>query len=407
MKRILIIVLAVILTLTLLLTNVTFAAGGKKEVELAQQAGQAWLDSTVASSGEPQEWIGGHLTTPQVCYDLEGKLNAYMFAVESNGEVVGYIIVGSSDYGYPVFEAADVPPPATPGADEVKSTLKRDLGLKVEEIGNPTHLLLLGWDKLFAVYQAGQQEVAVDLKFDFAMPASNLTATESMPSPEVYKANTEATEQSKPEALSSSIWTAQSTSSGYNYLEMTAWTSSAPCSDYVSWCGPSSGVSIGRYYREEKGYSNLPATCNVDDYCYRNMFCRLYDLMEADIHGGGVNPWWYGLGFVAMAQECGYNNFRYYVRIFPELDFYWDIVDYINWGYPTAMCATPFYEDITGVPNWPPKKSHWVAIKGYIYPYMGYEHVVICTDSYSGADCLYLNWDYTGLFRCTCTIWTA
>jgi hypothetical protein len=141
-KRILAIILAVVLTLALSVTSVTFAAGGKKEVNLAQEAGQDWLDSTVAVTGEPLEWINARLTNPQVYYDLEGKPNAYMFAIENNGEVVGYIIVGSSDYGYAMFEAGDVPPLSIPSADKVKSTLKRDLGLDVASIGRPTRYAL-------------------------------------------------------------------------------------------------------------------------------------------------------------------------------------------------------------------------------------------------------------------------
>jgi len=188
--------------LSLSLPSVTFAAGGKKEIALAQEAGQAWLDRTVAIGGEPLEWIGAHLTTPQVCYDLKGKPNAYMFAIENNGEIVGYMIVGSSAYGYPMLEAADVPPPSIPSADESKSILERDLGLKVEKLGKPTRLLYLGFDNLFAVYQAGGQELAVNLKFDFAIPASDLTAT--MPSPEDYRANKESMAEAKPELLDSS-----------------------------------------------------------------------------------------------------------------------------------------------------------------------------------------------------------
>jgi hypothetical protein len=110
-KKILVIALAAVLTLGLLLTGEAFAAGGKKEAYLAQDSGQVWLDSTVELTGEPTEWVGARLTTPQVCYDLKGEPDAYMFAIENDGEVVGYIIVGSSDYGYPMLEAAPGAPP--------------------------------------------------------------------------------------------------------------------------------------------------------------------------------------------------------------------------------------------------------------------------------------------------------
>ena len=588
MKKKLSIVLAIILTLSLSLTSVTFAAGGQKEVDLVQEAGQAWLDSTVETTGEPLEWVGAHLTTPQVCYDLKGKPNAYMFAIENDNEVVGHIIVGSSDYDYDMLEASDVPPLSIPSADNVKSTLKRDLGLEVEKIGKPTRLLYLGFDNLYAVYNAGRQEIAVDLKFDGATPAANLTAT--MPSPEEYKANKQATREANPQLLESSDYNLlASGSSDYNWLPMEYY-----CVGSCS-CAPSSGVSIGQYYREyvdrHKKYDYVTegfewgndgdslstsgkwevyapggyAVAEIDDdvahsgnksahfscrggypearypllrpsyvgfylmkddaacclisnddgfnridvrinnaeqleykdyngayryvdtlsantwywiefrnidwtattydiyvngvrrvagaqmyhysfildagkicfkHCYTwdqtelwvddivtmgdikadyhnlpdeyDMYDRLYDLMETD-PDSGTSVYNYGPGFVAMAQERGYNNFRYYTRIFPELELYWDVVSYIDSGYPTAMGAI-FYEEIdSDAPDedFPPesKKAHSVAIKGYISPYMGYEHVVICTDSYSSADWLYLNWDYTGFGRCTTTIW--
>jgi hypothetical protein len=276
--------------------------------------------------------------------------------------------------------------------------------------------LYLGWDNLFAVYQAGQQEVAVDLKFDFAMPASSLTATDTMPSPEVYKASWEATEQSRPETLASSTSTAESTSGDiYNVLTMSSWCHGC-YEDYgcnpplnsegkkVCWCGPTSGVIIGHYYKDEEGYSNLPSDCEL--------YCELFNEMDTSETTGNTWIWNYGPGFVAMAENPdngGYNNFHYYTVYFPSSDFYWNIVDYIDWGYPTAMCATKFYEDVgyPPAPDWPPKKGHYVVIKGYQSPYRGYEHVVICVDGNSDRDPFYLNWDHTGAFKCTCTIWTG
>lgn len=398
MKKILVIVLAVILTVTLSLTSVTFAAGGRKEVTLAQEAGQAWLERMVALTGEPLEWLGAHLTTPQVCYGLDGRPSAYMFAMENNGQVVGYIVVGSSAYGYPMFEAADVPPPSIPSTDEGKSILERDLGLKVEKIGTPTRLLYLGFDNLFAVYQAGQQEVAVNLKFDFAIPASNLTA--AMPSPEIYKANKEATEQSNPEVLAGSTSTVQSAPYRWGLLTMTAYQGQSGC------CGPCSGVSIGRYYREVKGYSNLPVDypgCSQDDSCYDNMYNELFEHM-----GTGVTcfttPTQYGPGFVGMTQDHGYSNFSHvyasYYKVQPG--YYWTIAGYIDNGWPTALKATVFYEDIYGVPGWP-VNWHFVAIRGYFppdpYGYNPY-YAIECTDSATGypegTDNLYLNWNNLG-----------
>ncbi len=414
MRKILIIVLAVVLALALSLTSVTFAAGGKKEVNLAQEAGQAWLDSTVAVIGEPVEWVGARLTTPQVYYDLKGNPDAYMFAIESNGEVVGYIIVGSSDYGYDMFEAAaDVPPLSIPSADEVKSTLKRDLGLDVASIGRPTRLLYLGFDNVFAVYQAGGQEVAVDLKFDFAMPASNLTAIVPMPSPKEYKANMEAADQAKREELADSIPTAQTLS--YYWLTMYHW-----CNDYCAdcnpdnycWCGPSSGVSIGRYYKEQRGYTRLPDA--GPEQC--QMYLRLFTTMGTSCTTGGTTTTNYGPGFVAMTKDPngdgnpsdGYGNTFSHVTVKYPSNYYPTIKNYINSGWPTALRAYRFYDDITGNPDFPPSAAHYVAIKGYYDNFLWnnhvYERVLICTDSDSRADWLYLNYGILGLYPWYITI---
>lgn len=395
MKKILVIVLAVVLALSLSLTGATFAAGGKNEVALAQKSGQAWLDSTV----EPLEWIGARLTTPQVCYDLKGKTNAYMFTIENSGQVVGHIIVGSSAYGYPVFEAADCPPPSIPSADEVKSTLQRDLGLKVEEISNPSRLLYLGFDHLFAVYEAGGQEVTVNLVFDFAMSAANLKA--AMPSPEEYKARKKATGEAISELLENSDYSSLSLpESGYYRLTMSYYSTPGR-----RWCGPCSGVSIGRYYRDHKwpGYGDLPD--NVDMYDY------LYDSMEADKHGGVVYSWDYGPGFLDMTSHYGYNNFEYYGDYWPSHGDYENIVIYINNGWPTALAAAHWDDELTGDPpgdpDWPPPGGHWIAIRGYKFPYSGtVEYSIICTDSYTKSDWLYLDWDHMtiGFPPYSCTI---
>jgi hypothetical protein len=384
----LLIVLSVILTLTLLLTSVAFAAGGNKDVALAQEAGQAWLDRTVALSGEPLEWVGAHLTTPQVCYDLKGKPNAYTFAIENNGEVVGYMIVGSSAYGYPMFETADVPAPAIPSADEVKSILASDLGLKVEKIGNPTRLLYLGFDNLYAVYQAGRQEVAVNLKFDFAVPASNLTA--AMPLPEDYKANKEATTETKPEQLESNSSQSLVMPQGLVMLVAKYLTMSPYCGG--GWCGPSSGVSIGQYYKTQvdrngdgiKDYRLLPSSSVMYD--------RLNWFMSLRV--GPVLPPQYGPGFFAMTLEAGYNNFKYATDLIVTGGDYWNRVADINSGWPIALMSLLF--------NYPgrPSGGHWVAIRGYLYYQYSGEPIqtwVRCTDSYVCSDTVWIDWNNIGL----------
>jgi hypothetical protein len=209
---------------------------------------------------------------------------------------VGYIIVGSSSYGYVMLEAADVPPPSMLGPDELKSTLERDLGLRAPEVGNPARLLYLGFDNLYALYNAGQQEVAVNLIFDFAVAATDLKA--GALSPEDYKVAQRATEEAKPKMI-----IPDGGGSVYNYLDMDPYCF-ATCSDcnYQNkcWCGPSAGVSIGYYYRGE-GYTSIPQGCSL--------YCELYNCM--DTIWGFTDPAWLGPGFVEMTQNHGYDNFNY------------------------------------------------------------------------------------------------
>ena len=44
----------------------------------------------------------------------------------------------------------------------------------------------------------------------------------------------------------------------------------------------------------------------------------------------------------------------------------------------------------------PPDDAHWVAIKGYEYPSDPYDQAVICTDSYTGQNGLFIDWDSIG-----------
>jgi len=401
-KKILVITLAIILTLSLSFSSVAFSAGGKTEVALAQQAGQAWLDNTVALTGEPLEWIGAYLTTPQVCYDLKGKPDAYMFAIENNG-IVGHIIVGSSDYGYPVFEASDVPPPAIPSTDEVKSTLKRDLGLKVERIGNPTRLLYLGFDNLYAVYQIGQQEVAENVLFDFAIPVSNLTA--AMPSPEAYKAGKKETGEAIAKAMSgllpgSGYSPLSLPSSGYKVLPMTYYCGCGTSGQTCCCCGPSSGVSIGRYWRDYTGRGGLPSDITMYANLYVSMKTRASDCWTTNAN--------YGPGLVSVLQSSGW-AYSYIADSLVTHGDYENIVNYINAGCPTALSATHWQNALQkDGGSWPPPGGHFIAIKGYLFPYSAtVQYSIICTDSYSHSNSLYLDWDhltYWPWYPWTCTI---
>jgi len=396
-KKKLSIVLAVVLALSISLTSVTFAAGGKKEVTLAKEAGQAWLDSTV----EPPEWIGARLATPQVCYGLDGQPSAYMFAMENDGETVGYAIVGSSDYGYPVLEAADCPPFSIPSVDEVKSILEKDLGLKVAKIGKPTRLLYLGFDNLYAVYQAGGQEIALNLVRYFAVPAAKLKMV--MPSPEVYKANNEAIELSRPEQLQATADNALPlTRSTSRYLSVYPYSEPG-----YGWCGPCSGVAIGWYYKTRSSwygpnYPNLPPDWSQSPGVKYKMYKELVNCWGKD------HPIWpgeYWDGFECMTEGAGYYNFNHVHDSFPTAGDYWNRVADIDNNWPIALFCWNFY--YLGEPDL--DEPHWMAIRGYKYPYSeSFQYAIQCADSWrlqqTGNGYVYLDWNNIGFWPQTDTI---
>lgn len=378
-RKLFLIVVAVLVLGGLLVPSIGFASESNvpSDVNLARETGQAWLDMAQDHPANPSEWVGARLTEPQVYYDLKEQPNAYMFAIENKG-IVGHIIVGSSAYGYPVFEAGEAPPPSVPSAAEVKSILKRDLGQEVNNISEPAQLLYLGFDHLYAVYDVGKQ-IGVNLIFKCALPVSALEL--QMPSPEVYIAKKKMTEK----MLQSRLLGSRS-----GYLDLEHWCESGQCA-----CGPASGVSIGRYYREH-GYGNLPGDSDMYD--------DLHEYMETT--GGGITwPTNYGPGFVEMTEESDgeYENFSHAND--------WTVTggDYsrrcsdIDDGHPIALLASQFYNDICGCGGFPPLGPHYVAIRGYS-SYGETDHAIVCTDSYSGQDSLWLDWDNLGLGLFTCTI---
>jgi hypothetical protein len=349
----------------LLVPSVGFVAENqvaKEDSSLAQEAGQAWLDRTVKLVGEPTEWIGAYLTTPQACYDLNGQINAYMFAIENNG-IVGHIIVGSSAYGYPVFEAGEAAPPSIPSTTEVKSILESDSALEAKSVAEPTRLLYLGFDHLYALYNVEQHVIGVNLVFKYAVPASDLKT--QMPSPEEYKARKQATSEASPRLL---------LSSGYKTLTMSYYCASGRCS-----CGPASGVSIGRYYRDVQDY---------DDLLYPNsdMYDYLYDSMNTGAMG--TFPQYYGPGFVDMTEDCDYDNFSYANDWYVTGGDYWYRVSDINNGWPIGLAIGS---------EW-----HWRAIRGYMY--YDTTHYIYCTNSATHQNAEVLDWDNLGLFLFTSTI---
>jgi hypothetical protein len=161
-------------------------------------------------------------------------------------------------------------------------------------------------------------------------------------------------------------------------------------------CGPSAGVSIGRYYRTH-GYPSLP---DDDD-----MYEVLYD--EIPTFYCYSEPLYYGYGFVEMTQDPdqnnntydGYYNFGYVYDDDVSTDDFWAIVDAIDNGWPVALSGNfgDSYISKDGPGTWPPTKGHYIAISGYSYyqwwPGFTWSHRIICTDSLSRSHELILDWN--------------
>ncbi len=62
--------------------------------------------------------------------------------------------------------------------------------------------------------------------------------------------------------------------------------------------------------------------------------------------------------------------------------------DDIDNDWPTALMG-PDFKYLPG------DEPHWIAIRGYEYPYPGYEHehAIMCTDSATCTSYLHLDWD--------------
>jgi len=140
------------------------------------------------------------------------------------------------------------------------------------------------------------------------------------------------------------------------------------------------------------------------------MYDALYEAFgtDSECNTDGRN---YGRGFREMAEDCGYYNFSYANKWFlNDDDDYGDgfpddfkaIKDAIDNGCPVALGGDmtevdEIWKDGDG--QWPPTTGHFIAIRGYEYYENWYEpgdykdFRIICTDSLSGSNNLYLDWD--------------
>jgi hypothetical protein len=354
------------LGLTILSLPIHTLASKGQDIDVAQKAAQNWLEETFAINPELSQWKGATVVTPQPYENLEGEVNAYMFGVAGQNGIVGHILVGSSLYNYDILEAGTSTPPAIPAPNVVLKAIG-SLGLTIDKaaVGNPVKLLYTGVDGCYALYTIQNQKVAVNLVFKNAVLVSDLKI--SIPSPTEYQEGKKVTGESK----SASIL-----STGYKALSMYYWNSPGR-----GWCGPCSGVSIGAYYRDYKGYSQLYSQ-NWQMYDY------LYISMGTQGNGGATLPQDYGPGFLSMTQHCGYSNFTFANDWTVTHNDYWTVVSGIDSGWPTALLIT--------------SQMHWRAIKGYNYNTTTNYYHITCTNSATNDSWEDLNWDAlgSGLFTC-------
>ena len=139
------------------------------------------------------------------------------------------------------------------------------------------------------------------------------------------------------------------------------------------------------------------------------MYHRLIDCMNtSETYGTWIV--YYGSGFVEMTEECGYSNFSRVNDFFNVddddedndglADDLEDIMEAIDNGWPIALGGGFKNVDemwTDGDPEkWPPKKGHYIAIRGYgYYQFLSWTwgYYIICTDSLSKSNELKLNWD--------------
>lgn len=343
------------------------SASSNTNTNAAQNAAQNWLEGVVAVNNEIPQWDGSTVVFQQQYDNLNGEVDAYMFEIDGKTGIVGFILVGSSQYNYDILEAGASSPPAVPSMDIVQEAIG-SLGLKMSNtsISTSTNFVYTGVDGYYAVYSVQNQKVAINLISKSACLFSSLTP---FITPSDYQQNKIVTAQSQSEI--------NPLSSGWDALPMSAWNDVSP-----SWCGPCSGVSIGAYYRDYMGYSGLPD--NLDMYYY------LYFSMYTSQFGGATMPWYYGPGFTEMTSGYGYPGvFSYTTDYAITSGDYWNVVNDINSGWPLALEIT--------------NDLHYRAIRGYSYS-TGIPNYIICTNSETGDSWDILNWNTLGFGLFTCTI---
>lgn len=354
-KTLLLVVIMTLLVGSVLLSTTVFASDINIESEesLAQKSAQEWLDATAPQIPGLPQWSGAHVVLQRSYNDLNGEVNSYLFAITDRTRVVGWVMIGNSSYDYTMFEASEVMPPTAPTTDEIMSAIQK-IGLNVadKEIGQPVDFVYTGIGGFYAIYDIGEQTIAINLIRKTALPATDLKY--ALSSPEDYRNAKKTLRESAPQ-----------TRGGYKVLELSYYQPGGGA------CGPCAGVSIGQYYRDEQGYDDL--------YNNSDMYTVLYTLMQVSPFGWVWPPENFGNGFEVMTESCDYDDFDYTTDTWVSSNDYWVAVDYIDNDWPIGLCI--YYD------HW-----HWRAIRGYGYVTEMDIYMVYCTDSAALSDYYIINW---------------
>lgn len=81
------------------------SASSNTNTNAAQNAAQNWLEGVVAVNNEIPQWDGSTVVFQQQYDNLNGEVDAYMFEIDGKTGIVGFILVGSSQYNYDILEA--------------------------------------------------------------------------------------------------------------------------------------------------------------------------------------------------------------------------------------------------------------------------------------------------------------
>jgi hypothetical protein len=319
---------------------------------LAQKSAQCWLDATAPQIPDLPQWMDARVTAKQQYHDLKGEINAYLFSITNKDKIVGFVAVGNALYEYTFFEASEVAPPAEPTEAEIKAAIRYlEFDTTEVKVGKPVDFVYTGTGGFYAVYKIGEKNIAINLIQKTATPVADLKYI--LPSPEEYREMKKILRETEPATRSS----------GYAVLTLSYYQPGG------GWCGPCAGVSIGRYYRDVQGYSSL--------YNDSNMYSTLYT--EMDVVGGITWPAMnFAWGFYVMTLYGGYYNFTYDTDEWVSSGDFWDVVDFINNGWPVGLCIVSDF--------------HWRAIRGYGYLTEMDIYNIYCTDSAALSNYYIIGW---------------